>query len=223
MASAQVFRTTCYNRFVLARGNCGTGYWRRSGSLRRRVQMIDNTAVQFISTRRTQKKPPGSLYGPLKGGLTTKVHALVDGRGLPLSSPDAGTGGRLPAAGCSRLRQGTILLADKAYDMMAAPPSVEGHRCLTQHPVNQPKMEGVRHKAPSSIITQSYRAFLQPIKRFRRIATRYEARVKLSASSKLAAAQIWMRQNESMALVLLTSGSHGKHRDVIKMPTEGAS
>jgi len=36
------------------------------------------------SHRTPQKKPPGSLYGRSRGGLTTKIHALTDARGLPL-------------------------------------------------------------------------------------------------------------------------------------------
>jgi transposase len=57
--------------------------------------------------------------GRSRGGLTTKVHALVDARGLPLElilTP--GQAADCPAAAhlLGRLRAGTILLADKAYD-----------------------------------------------------------------------------------------------------------
>ena len=57
--------------------------------------------------------------GRSRGGLTTKVHALVDARGLPLElTLTPGQAGDCPEAAnlLGRLRPGTILLADKAYD-----------------------------------------------------------------------------------------------------------
>ena len=57
--------------------------------------------------------------GRSRGGLTTKVHALVDANGLPLElilTP--GQAGDCPVAErlLGHLHQGTIVLADKAYD-----------------------------------------------------------------------------------------------------------
>lgn len=57
--------------------------------------------------------------GRSRGGLTTKVHALTDARGRPLDlilTP--GQAGDCPAAAhlIGRLKPGSILLADKAYD-----------------------------------------------------------------------------------------------------------
>jgi transposase len=67
----------------------------------------------------TQKKPPGSLLGRSRGGLTTKIHALVDGNGLPLELVlTPGQAGDCPVAErlLGHLHEGTIVLADKAYD-----------------------------------------------------------------------------------------------------------
>ncbi len=57
--------------------------------------------------------------GRSRGGLTTKVHAVVDAQGLPLElllTP--GQAADCPAAAqlLGRLRPGAILLADRAYD-----------------------------------------------------------------------------------------------------------
>jgi len=57
--------------------------------------------------------------GRSRGGLTTKIHALTDARGLPLElilTP--GQAGDCPVAArlLGHLRQDTIVLADKAYD-----------------------------------------------------------------------------------------------------------
>jgi hypothetical protein len=57
--------------------------------------------------------------GRSRGGLTTKIHALVDARGLPLELVlTPGQAGDCPVAArlLGHLRQNTIVLADKAYD-----------------------------------------------------------------------------------------------------------
>src|SRR6195256_1675497 len=59
--------TTCYNRFVRWRK---AGVWDRvmaavSQAYDGDVQMIDSSSVRVISMPPTQKKSPGSLYGPL--------------------------------------------------------------------------------------------------------------------------------------------------------------
>jgi len=57
--------------------------------------------------------------GRSRGGLTTKIHALTDARGLPIELvPTPGLAGDCPVAAglLGHLREGTIGLADKAYD-----------------------------------------------------------------------------------------------------------
>jgi transposase len=57
--------------------------------------------------------------GRSRGGLTTKIHALTDARGLPLELVlTPGQAGDCPVAAqlLGHLREGTIVLADKAYD-----------------------------------------------------------------------------------------------------------
>jgi hypothetical protein len=57
--------------------------------------------------------------GRSRGGLTTKVHALVDANGLPLELVlTPGQAGDCPVAArlLGHLRENTIVLADKAYD-----------------------------------------------------------------------------------------------------------
>jgi transposase len=56
--------------------------------------------------------------GRLRGGFSTKVRALVDGRGLPLGAIlTPGQEADCPAAAgrLARLRENIILLADGAY------------------------------------------------------------------------------------------------------------
>jgi len=57
--------------------------------------------------------------GRSRGGLTTKIHALTDAHGLPIELVlTPGQAGDCPVAArlLGHLREGTIVLADKAYD-----------------------------------------------------------------------------------------------------------
>src|SRR6202142_1061919 len=80
--------TTCVNRF---------NRWRRAGVWDRLleavsraydgdIQMIDSSSIVCISTLPTPKKDDRSrCMGRSRGGLTTKIHALVDADGLPIA------------------------------------------------------------------------------------------------------------------------------------------
>ena len=62
--------------------------------------------------------------GRSRGGLTTKIHALVDADGRPVRlALTAGQAGDAPAAGglLEDLSDGATLFADRAYDTPSAP------------------------------------------------------------------------------------------------------
>ena len=141
--------------------------------------------------------------GRSRGRLTTKVHALVDARGLPLElilTP--GQAADCPAAAhlLGRLRVGTILLADKAYDA----DWLRDEIAPADAAPNIPFKSNRRWKGCFSPALYRERnrmeRFFNRIKHFRRVATRYEK----NASNylpmlKLACIKIWMRAYESMA------------------------
>ncbi len=57
--------------------------------------------------------------GRSRGGLTTKIHALVDADGLPIAlklTPGQAHDGRSAEDMLTSLDAGDILLADRAYD-----------------------------------------------------------------------------------------------------------
>ncbi|WYJ39790.1 transposase [Bradyrhizobium sp. 2S1] len=61
----------------------------------------------------------GQLMGRSRGGLTSKIHALVDSNGLPVRlalSPGGAHDVRLAGKLLSRLKSGSMLLADRGYD-----------------------------------------------------------------------------------------------------------
>jgi Transposase DDE domain len=76
------------------------------------VQMIDTSIVRFISTPLASPATGGSP----RGGLTSKIHAVVDRNGLPvwlaLTAGEAHDN-RLAFKLLSRLKSGTMLLADR--------------------------------------------------------------------------------------------------------------
>src|SRR5580698_5787500 len=100
----------------------GRSYTTPWGTIRLRRQCADDRqhlGARASACRELKKSHPDRCMGRSRGGLTTKVHALVDANGLPLElilTP--GQAGDCPVAEqlLGRLDEGTIVLADKAYD-----------------------------------------------------------------------------------------------------------
>ncbi len=135
--------------------------------------------------------------GRSRGGLTTKIHALVDGNGLPIAlklTEGQAHDGRSAADMLGELGPGQILPADRAYDSDAL------RRCLTAQGAwanIKPMPNRVNIPAFSPFLYR-YRnlveRFFNKIKHFRAVATRFEKHdANYLAIIKLAAAKIWMR------------------------------
>src|SRR6266404_3063225 len=114
-------RTTCYNRFVR---------WRQAAVWDRIMDALaagHDAAVQMIDTSVVRVHQHGACIagnreehmGRSRGGLTSKVHAVVDTNGLPvrlsLTTGEAHDN-RLAGSLLSRLKTGSMLLADRGYD-----------------------------------------------------------------------------------------------------------
>ncbi len=113
--------TTCYNRFVR---------WRRAGVWARimnalaaahdaSVQMIDTSIVRVHQHGACIIRNRKQSMGRSRGGLTSKIHAVVDTNGLPvrlaLTAGEAHDN-RLADKLLSGLKSGSMLLADRGYD-----------------------------------------------------------------------------------------------------------
>jgi transposase len=135
--------------------------------------------------------------GRSRGGLTTKIHALVDANGMPVvlklsegQAPD----GRSAQDMLGNLGPGQILLADRAYDSDALRAEMEKQGAWA----NIKPMPGrVRIPAFSAFLYR-YRnlveRFFNKLKHFRAIATRFEKHdANYLALIKLASARIWIR------------------------------
>jgi transposase len=83
------------------------------------VQMIDTFIVRVHQHGACITRNRRQSMGRSRGGLTSKIHALVDANGLPvrlaLTAGEAHDN-RLAGKLLSRLKSGTMLLADRGYD-----------------------------------------------------------------------------------------------------------
>ena len=140
--------------------------------------------------------------GRSRGGLTTKIHALVDANGNPIAlklTEGQAHDGRSAADMLDALGCGQILLADRAYDSDAL-----RRRLRDQGAWANVKPMPRRVNIPAfSPFLYRYRnlveRFFNKIKHFRAVATRFEKHdANYLAIVKLAATKIWMRFYESV-------------------------
>lgn len=163
--------------------------WSRSGLLaevctnlkwpkRDRARAIDSTCIKV---HKDGANPAGGqatqALGRTKGGLNTKIHAAVDGKGRPVSivltpgqagdSPQAI--GLLRAAGTWRLA-----MMDKAYDsdeIRSYIDSLGAEACI---PPRSNRKTGINYDRETYKRRSVVENFFEKIKRYRRIGTRYD-------------------------------------------------
>jgi len=141
--------------------------------------------------------------GRSRGGLTTKIHALVDAHGLPIliklteGQAHDGKSGEDMLAG---LPPQAILLADRGYDSDALRDRIKAKGAYANiRPLDHRKHSPAFHEGLYRLRNRVER-FFNRIKHFRAVATRFDKHdANFLASIKLAALRIWMRFNESMA------------------------
>ena len=139
--------------------------------------------------------------GRSRGGLTTKIHALVDAAGLPIAlklTEGQAHDGQSANDMLNALVDGQILLADRAYDSDAL------RKSLTERGAwaNVKPMPNPKNMPAFSTYLNRYRnlveRFFNKIKHYRAVATRYDKRAdNFLAGVKLASLRLWMRFNES--------------------------
>jgi transposase len=141
--------------------------------------------------------------GRSRGGLTTKIHALVDRWGLPILlklTEGQAHDGRSAQDMLGTIGRGDVLLADRAYDSDALHQSLaaRGARAnirLMPHRRHPPRFSKKLYRERNQV-----ERFFNKLKQFRAVATRYDKRDdNYLASVKLASIRIWLRFNESVA------------------------
>jgi transposase len=135
--------------------------------------------------------------GRSRGGLTTKIHALVDANGLPVTlklTEGQAHDGRSAADMLDSLAAGQILLADRAYDSDALRQTLDKRGAWANvkpmpRRVNVPSFSPYLYRFRNLV-----ERFFNKLKHFRAIATRFEKHdANYLALVKLAATRIWMR------------------------------
>ncbi|RFB92005.1 IS5/IS1182 family transposase [Rhizobium leguminosarum bv. trifolii] len=198
--------TTCYNRF---RRWTMAGIWDRlmeavTSPSKDGIAMIDGTSVRVHHLAATlTTEHPDRCLGRSRGDLTTKIHAVTDGIGLPIKiAITPGHAHDLTAAKelLTDLSPGGMVLADKAYDADWLRAEVRMNRSWANIP---PKSN---RKRPIVFSPWLYRKrnlierFFSKLKCYRRIATRYEKLgTSFLAMTRLACVRLTLRHNESTA------------------------
>lgn len=140
--------------------------------------------------------------GRSRGGLTTKIHAVVDADGMPIAlklTAGEAHDGRSADGMLESLREGDILLADRGYDSDA----LRNHMAARGAWANIKPMPNRKNVPAFSAFLYRYRnlveRFFNRLKHFRAVATRYDKRDdNFLASVQLASIRIWLRHNESV-------------------------
>ena len=141
--------------------------------------------------------------GRSRGGLTTKIHAVVDAEGRPIRialTPGQVHDGTAAEELLTNLKPGATLLADKAYDSNAIRDQAQEQDVWA----NIPPKSNRKGSFVFSTFVYRYRnlveRYFNKLKQFRGIATRYDKNPdNFLAAIKLVSARIWIRSYESAA------------------------
>ena len=116
-----------------------------------------------------------TIHGPITGGLTSKIHAVVDTNGLPvrlaLTTGEAHDN-RLAGKLLSRLKSGTMLLADRGYDADWIRALVRQHGTWANIPPKRNRTETLCFSPYLYRARNLVERFFNKIKHYRRVAQR---------------------------------------------------
>ena len=171
--------TTCYNRFV---------HWRRAGvwgKIMNALAGAHDAAVQMIDTSIVRVHQHGACItrnrrqsmGRSRGGLTSKIHAVVDSSGLPVrlaltagEAHDNRLAGKLP----SPSKSGSRLLADRGYDADWIRELAVRRGAWANIPRRSNRNKPICFSPYLNRARNLVERFLNKIKQCRRVATRYD-------------------------------------------------
>ena len=135
--------------------------------------------------------------GRSRGGLTTKIHAVVDALGRPIAlklSEGQAHDGRSAQDMLETLEAGDILLADRAYDSDALRQTL-AERGAWANVKPMPNRTNIPAFSPFLYrYRNAVERFFNKLKHFRRFATRYDRQAAYYlAFIHLAAVMLWLR------------------------------
>lgn len=139
--------------------------------------------------------------GRSRGGLTTKIHAVVDGNGLPVRlalTPGQDHDNALVTDLLANLKPHSMVLADRAYDADAIRKLVNGQDAFANIPPKRNRKDPVCFSPFLYKARNRIERFFNKMKHFRRVATRYDKlAANYLAALKLASVRLWLRAYES--------------------------
>jgi transposase len=164
------------------------------------VQMIDTSIVRVHQHGACIARNRDQSMGRSRGGLTSKIHAVVDTKGLPvrlaLTAGEAHDN-RLVLTLLSSLKSGAMLLADRGYDANWIRTLANQKGAWANIPPKKNRKESLCFSPHLYRARNLVERFFNKIKQCRRIATRYD---KLAANYlafiQLASIRLWLRVNE---------------------------
>ena len=165
------------------------------------VQMLDTSILRDHQHASCTRKCESNCTGRSRGGLTTKIHAVVDAKGLPLRlALSAGQEHVSLFAGdlLTELRHDGMLLAGRAYDSDTIRELARERGGWANIPPKRNRRNPICFSPHLYRDRNHVERFFNRIKHCRRIATRYD---KLAANFlafiKLAAIRLWLGVYES--------------------------
>jgi transposase len=115
--------------------------------------------------------------GRSRGGLTTKIHARVDGQGRPIKiliTPGQAHDLTAVEPLLANLKRRTIIIADKAYDADRVRAHIKARGAVANIPNMSRRKRRFRWKKALYRQRNLVERFFNKLKQFRRIATRYD-------------------------------------------------
>ncbi len=140
--------------------------------------------------------------GRSRGGLTTKIHALVDAIGRPIRlklTAGQAYDGHVGEAMLSQVPAGCHVLADRAYDSNRMRKMLINQSAIAVIPPMPQRNPVLAYDREIYKERNQVERFFNKLKHFRSVATRYDKRDdNFLASVQLASLRIWLRSYESV-------------------------
>jgi len=134
--------------------------------------------------------------GRSRGGLTTKIHAVVDAEGRPIAlhlTAGQASDSQMALPMLSGMRKGTIVLGDKAYDTNALRNAAEENQAWANIPAKRNRKHSLAFSGWVYRQRNLVERFFSKLKQFRGIATRYDKNpLNFLAAIKIVATRIWI-------------------------------